>query len=104
MPLIFPQEGMAVLEALLFVASRPLSANTLSRLTGFDEADVEQLLTSLEEVYNRPGRGIMLARVAGGYQLVTRPQYSSYVEKLLQEKEKTPPLSRAALETLSIIA
>jgi segregation and condensation protein B len=104
MPLIFPQEGMAVLEALLFVASRPLSANTLSRLTGFDEADVEQLLTSLEEVYNRPGRGIMLARVAGGYQLVTRPQFSSYVEKLLQEKEKTPPLSRAALETLSIIA
>lgn len=104
MPVIFPQEGMAVLEALLFVASRPLSTYALSRLTGFVEADVEQLLSELEKVYNQPGHGLKLARVAGGYQLVTRPEYSSYVEKLLQEKEKASPLSRPALETLSIIA
>ena len=102
--MIFPQEATAVLEALIFIASKPVSTATLSRLTGFSEKDVEQLLLELEKFYDQPGHGLKLAKVAGGYQLVTRPEYADYVGKMLMEKVKEPPLSRAALETLSIIA
>jgi segregation and condensation protein B len=104
MPVIFPKEAIAALDALLFVASQPLSAEVLSRLIGFSEEDIEQLLFELENIYNQPGHGLKLARVAGGYQLVTKPEYSPFIQKFIQEQEKTPPLSRAALETLSIIA
>jgi segregation and condensation protein B len=101
---IFPEEAMAVLESLIFVSSKPVTAATLSRITGYSEEDVELLLDRLAELYEQPGHGLKLSRVAGGYQLVTRPEYSPYVEKMLKEKTKEPPLSQAAMETLSIIA
>ena len=54
----------------------------------------------LAELYEQPGHGLKLSRVAGGYQLVTRPEYSPYVEKMLKENQE-PPLSQAAMETLT---
>jgi len=101
---IFPEEAMAVLETLIFVSSKPVTAADLSRITGYAEEDVELLLDKLAELYEHPGHGLKLSRVAGGYQLVTRPEYSSYVQKMLKEKTKEPALSQAAMETLSIIA
>ncbi len=103
MPVIFPEEAMAVLDSLLFVSPEPLSVKKLSRITGFAPEDVKHLLNQLAELYNQPGHGVQLVEVAHGYQLVTHPQYHSYIEKLHQEKEKISPLSRAALETLGII-
>jgi len=104
MTVIFPEEATAVLEALIFVASEPVSTETLSRLAGYSAKDVEELLKKLEKLYDEHGHGLQLVKVAGGYQLVTRPEYSYFIEKLLQEKAKEPELSKAALETLSIIA
>jgi segregation and condensation protein B len=104
MTVIFSEEATAVLDALLFVASDPVSPETLARLTGYSAEDIEELVLKLEKIYNQPGHGLQLVKVAGGYQLVTRPEYSYYIEKLLQERAKEPSLSRAALETLSIIA
>lgn len=104
MTVLFPEEATAVLEALIFVASEPVSTETLSRLTGYSAKDIEELLLELEKRYDQPGHGLQLVKVAGGYQLVTRPEYSIYIEKLLQERAKEPSLSRAALETLSIVA
>ena len=104
MTVIFPEEATAVLEALIFVASEPVSTETLSRLAGYSAKDVEELLKKWEKLYDGHGHGLQLVKVAGGYQLVTRPEYSYFIEKLLQEKAKEPELSKAALETLSIIA
>jgi segregation and condensation protein B len=101
---IFPEEATAILEALIFVAAKPVPTETLSRLTGYSARDVDELLLKLENLYKQPGHGLQLVKVAGGYQLVTKPEYSSYIEKLLQERAEEPSLSRAALETLSIIA
>jgi segregation and condensation protein B len=101
---IFPEEAMGILEALIFVSSKPVTAAVLSRITGYSTEDVELLLDKLAKLYEQPGHGLKLTRVAGGYQLVTRPEYSHYAEKMLNEKAKEPPLSQAALETLSIIA
>jgi segregation and condensation protein B len=104
MPVIFPDEAIAVIDALLFAAPRPLSAAVLSRLTGLTPDDVRGLLQELEAVYNRPEHGVKLVQVAQGYQLVTHPQLHVYVEKLHQERSREHLLSQAALETLSIIA
>jgi segregation and condensation protein B len=104
MPVIFPDEAIAIIDALLFAAPRPLSAATLSRLTGLALDDVRGLLQELEGVYNRPEHGVRLAQVAQGYQLVTHPQLHAYVGKLHQERNREHLLSQAALETLSVIA
>jgi segregation and condensation protein B len=104
MPVIFPDESIAVIDALLFAAPRPLSAAALSRLTGLAPDDVQGLLKELDGVYNRPEHGVRLVQVAQGYQLVTRPQLHAYVEKLRQERGREHLLSQAALETLSIVA
>ncbi len=104
MPVIFPDEAIAVIDALLFAAPRPLSAAVLSRLTGLAPADVAELLSELQAAYNRPEHGVRLAQVAEGYQLVTIPKLHVYVEKLHQERGREHLLSQAALETLSIIA
>jgi segregation and condensation protein B len=103
-PVIFPDEAIAVLDALLFTTPRPLSAAALSRLTGLTVDDVAGLLSELEAVYNRPEHGVKLVQVAQGYQLVTNPQLHAYVEKLHRERGREHLLSQAALETLSIIA
>jgi segregation and condensation protein B len=95
---------MAVLDALLFSAPRPLSAAALARLTGLATEDVVSLLKELEAVYDRPEHGVRLAQVAEGYQLVTHHRHHAYVEKLRQEKSREQVLSQPALETLSIIA
>ena len=50
MTVIFPEEAMAVLETLIFVSSKPVTA-ALSRITGYDEKDVEMLLEQLAELY-----------------------------------------------------
>lgn len=104
MPVLFPQETVAILDALLFASAEPLPATVLSRLTGLAVQDVEQLLKELKLLYDQPGHGLELVEIANGYQLVTRRQYHAYVEKLQQEKVREPSLTRPALETLSIIA
>jgi segregation and condensation protein B len=104
MPVIFPDEATAIIDALLFAAPIPLSAAVLSRLTGLALDDVRELLQALETVYSRPEHGVRLVQVAQGYQLVTQPRLHAYVEKLHREKGREHQLSQAALETLSIIA
>lgn len=104
MPVIFPNEAVAALDALLFAAPRPLSVATLSRLTGLLPDDIVLLMKELDVVYSQPAHGVRLVQVAQGYQLVTHPQFHAYVEKLHQERGKEQLLSQPALETLSIIA
>ncbi|HBG21710.1 MAG TPA: SMC-Scp complex subunit ScpB, partial [Peptococcaceae bacterium] len=47
MAVIFPEEATAVLEALIFVAAKPIPTETLSRLTGYSARDVDELLSKL---------------------------------------------------------
>ena len=94
----------SALEALLFISGNPL---TLDRLKGiFDEATPEQLaeqLRALQQDYNDRDAGLMLAEVAGGYQLATRPEQYGWIRKFKSVKVSTK-LSKPALETLAIVA
>ena len=94
----------SAIEALLFVSNNPLS---LDRLKGiFEETSPEQIeaqIQALSHEYDERGAGIMLAEVAGGYQLATRPENVSWIRKFKSVKVSAK-LSKPALETLAIVA
>jgi segregation and condensation protein B len=92
----------ASLEALLFVAAAPVTVAQLSEALERKSQEVEGALQRLDESY-RQGRGLRLQWHAGRVQLTTAPEQAILVEKFLG-LEATARLSRAALETLTIIA
>ncbi len=101
---IAERELKAILESLLFVSPEPLSAVRLVALLGdVTKAEVERTLRSLGEDLEQEGRGIRLVEVAGGYRLVTKQEYASWVKRLDKAKSAAK-LSRSALESLAIIA
>jgi segregation and condensation protein B len=91
-------EQLRLIEALLFAAPGPLSEAELTLRLG-DEADIPALLRTLAENYAE--RGINLVGVAGGWAFRTAPDLAS---ALRREREVPRRLSRAAVETLAVIA
>jgi segregation and condensation protein B len=89
-----------LLEAALFSAAHPLSAEELARLQ--PDASREDLLGAIEELrqhYEEHRHGVELIEVADGYQVVTRPHFADAVADA-QFVRRPRRLSRAALETL----
>jgi len=92
-----------VLEALLFVAEEPLPLVRLQEVLGDeDPATTEATVRELALALENEGRGLMVQEVAGGFRLATRPEAHPWIQRLQQIKPAR--LSRAALETLAIIA
>lgn len=100
-----PANKLSILEALLFAAEEPLiPADVLELYPEFaDEVEVARGVLQLNQLYLESGRVFQIRMVAGGYQLCTRPEFAPFVSALVS-KTRTQRLSRAALETLSIIA
>ena len=61
------------------------------------------IINELISKYEEDGRPFKIVEIAGGYKLGTKPQYSIWVKKILENKKKHQ-ISQAALETLAIIA
>src|SRR5215207_1486711 len=92
-----------VIEALIFASPDPLTPKMLFKLLESEpKEDVEAALAAVKADYERPG-GLQLVEVAGGYQIVTRPELHEWVRKLFHERT-TSKLSVQALETLAVIA
>jgi len=92
-----------IIEALIFASPEPLPEKMLLKLLeGEPKEDVEAALALLKQDYDRPG-GLQLVEVAGGYQIVTRPELHEYVRRLFHERT-SQKLSVQALETLAVIA
>jgi segregation and condensation protein B len=93
----------AIIESLLFAADTPLRIETLREvIDGTDTAAIRQALDALAEAYEARGGGFYLQQVAGGYQLRTRPRFHPWIRRLRGSGSER--LSRAALETLAIVA
>jgi segregation and condensation protein B len=93
-----------ILEAVIFVASEPVTEEELARLLpDVAREDVKAALEALRRDYDAAGRGLELRRIAGGYQLRTRPEYQDYIRRYLKTRPSAR-LSMAALETLAVIA
>lgn len=96
-------ELKAILEALIFASPDPLTPKAMYKLLDAEpKEDVQAALAQLKQDYERPS-GLQLVEVAGGYQIVTRPDLHEWVRRLFQERT-TQKLSVQALETLAVIA
>jgi segregation and condensation protein B len=92
----------AALECLLFIAGEPVALADLARALQSEEVEVEAALRSLQAGLTERASGLQLLRIAGGWQLATRPEYAEVIGRLLARGGNK--LSRAAMETLAIIA
>ncbi len=99
---LLPADLLSSLEALLFVASGPVTLAQLAEALDRKSAEIETALKALQETY-QAGRGLSLQWHGGRVQLTSAPQYAPLIEKFLG-LEATSRLSRAALEALAIIA
>ena len=96
-------ELKAIVEALIFASPDPVTLKTLTRLLDTEpKEDIQAAIEELKADYQRPG-GLTLVEVAGGYQIVTRPELHEWVRRLFHERT-TQKLSVASLETLAVIA
>ena len=96
-------ELKSIVEALIFASPEPLTLKTLARLLDTEpREEIEAAIEALKRDYDRPG-GLQIVEVAGGYQIVTRPELHEWVRRLFHERT-TQKLSVAALETLAVVA
>ena len=95
---------LARIEAVLLLADEPLPARRLADVAGLvDAAEARRLVVQLGQLYEVAGTAFQVEELAGGYQLLTRPRYHSWLARLKRtghEQRLTP----AALETLAVIA
>ena len=91
-----------VVESLLFVTDKPVTLDQLHEATGVDKPRLEEALAQLGEIHRDGVSGIVLTEVAGGWQFRTEPESGEFVRRFLRVKPQR--LTRAALETLAIIA
>jgi segregation and condensation protein B len=97
-----PERVRTVVETLLFLAERPLTVEELRQTSGVEVDRLEKALDKLSGHYREGPCGIVLHEVAGGWQLRSSPDNSAFARRFL--KVKPQRLTRAALETLAIIA
>jgi segregation and condensation protein B len=97
-----PEDFKIVLEAALLSAAEPMPLAELKKLFDqeFDDDTWRALLDDLRRDW--AGRGIELVQLASGWRFQTRPEYQSFLDRL--KNERPPKYSRAAMETLAIVA
>ena len=94
---------VAAIEAVLFVAEGPVSAPELSQVLEIPPAEVAAALRTLGDRLSASGSGLVLREAGGGWRLYTRPDLRPYLERFAASPTAAR-LSRAALETLAVVA
>ena len=93
-----------LLEAALFASARPIPLDELAALDpDASPTAVQSALDELRETYDTAGHGVELVEVGGGWQVLTRAEYTEAIERA-QRAARPHRLSGASLETLAIIA
>lgn len=92
-----------IIECILFAAGDPLSLGEISELIEINEKRVRKIIDDMNYEYMDSKRGLYIVEFNNKYQLCTKPEYGSYIKKLVKP-EGRQNLSQAAMETLAIIA
>ncbi|MBI3688267.1 MAG: SMC-Scp complex subunit ScpB [Actinobacteria bacterium] len=93
----------AAVEAILFVADKPVSVLELAPLVDTQPPVLGTVLAQLRDDYDAERRGFELREVAGGWRVFTREEYAPYVERYVLDGQQAR-LTQAALETLAVVA
>lgn len=98
------QDLSKIIETLLFITDEPLTLSRIAKICDInDEKKVEEIIEEIKHNYDLQNRALTIVKVAGGWQMTTRPEYSLWVRKLYSTR-LTTRLSNAALEVLGIVA
>lgn len=92
-----------IIEALLFATDKPLPLNVLAEVIAKPVSEIQQGIATLDARLKENKSPVKLEQIAGGYQLVTYPEYAQYIKKLYKNK-LLARLSKPAMEVLAIIA
>jgi len=94
-----------ILEALLFAADAPLPTARITQTMGkrFDAKSIRDLIKQLNASYKEQNHAFEILQIAGGFQILTRPEYRRWVAELHKHRRQDK-LSQPAVETLAIIA
>jgi segregation and condensation protein B len=95
---------LALLEAVTFVSPEPVPLAHLAYALGETPERIRSLADRLREELAQPQHGLMLRSVAGGYQLITKPEHHQDIRQIVENLPPPAPLSKAALETAAVIA
>ena len=95
----------SVIEAILFASDEPLSADRLVNIAQFNGGvkQVKKCIETLNQQYIETSRAFRIEEIAGGFQMMTLPEYNNWLKNLLRQRGENK-LSPAALETLAIVA
>ena len=94
----------SVVEAILFASDEPLEASKIAKVAGAGNArQVRKLIEELNSEYSERGSAYHIEQIAGGYVMLTLPEYNDWLKQLLRTRQESK-LSQAALETLAIVA
>jgi segregation and condensation protein B len=91
------------IEALLLMATEPLSSEELAQAVGIPVPEVDAELAGLQRFYDESRRGFELRRVGNGWRYYTREEHAELIGRWLLEGQQGK-LSQAALETLAVVA
>ncbi len=92
------------IETLLFVSEKPITLDQIKAvLETVNMADIKKTIQSLQKEYEDQERGMTLVEIAGGFQMMSNPQYAQYLRNFYKTRHKEK-LSKPALETLAIVA
>lgn len=95
---------LARLEAALFLADEPLQPRKLAEAVGLDGVvEARDLVAQLQQLYDADRSAFQIEEIAGGYQILTRPVYHTWLARLKRTGHELK-LSPAALETLAVVA
>ena len=94
----------SVVEAILFASDEPLEASKIAKVAGAGDArQARKLIEELNSEYAQRGAAYRIEQIAGGYIMLTLPEYNDWLKQLLRTRQENK-LSQAALETLAIVA
>ena len=92
-----------IIESLLFITEDPLTIDRLKKILAYEDTKaIRNAMQELSDDYEARKGGFYLREVAGGFQIRTRPEYTQWIKRMIQPNPIR--LSKAALETLAIIA
>lgn len=98
-------DKIQIIEALLFASDSPLSGKKIREIVpeAGTEKNIKKLIDQIDEKYEKQGSPFKIIELAGGYQIVTREEFATWITKLNKARSQTK-LTRKGLETLAIIA
>jgi segregation and condensation protein B len=97
------RENRSVLEAFLFLSGEVITVSAIKEIMGLPDSEIKRFMDELIAEYRERNAGLHIVEIAGGYQMVTNPEYGEWVKKF-RSTHVSNKLSMPALETLAIIS